>query len=277
MNGILVGNETYYETLSAVEYRRRDSIEAKGKAEPVRVWEAVRLREKRARPRLGTPLLGRDAELERLVGLWTRVCEERAPAIGLVLGQAGVGKSRLLAEVTARAAKTGSVLTGRCLSYGEGITYWPVLEIAREAAGIVHGDELAAVTGKLGALLERLPLADMDQLRTIAAALANLIGTPHTPEGTYLSSEISQAELHWGIRRFFQLHAVERPLVVVFEDLHWAEPTLLELIAYLIEDRAGGPILVLGTGRPELHDARPEWFVESPHHVEYPSRAAGRG
>ena len=270
VNGILVGNETYHETVSAVEYRRRDSIEAKGKAEPVRVWEAVRLREKRALPRLGTPLLGRGAELERLVGLWTTVCAGQEPALGVVLGQAGVGKTRLLAEVTEHAATTGSVFTGHCLSYGEGITYWPVVEIVREAAGIQHGDELATVSGKLGALLERLPVTDTDQLRTIAAALANLVGSPQTPEGTYLSSEIAQAELHWGIRRFFQLHAVERPLVVVFEDLHWAEPTLLDLLAYLVEEREGGPILVLGTGRPELQEVRPAWFVDSPHQLGIP-------
>jgi class 3 adenylate cyclase/tetratricopeptide (TPR) repeat protein len=264
VNGILVGDETYHETASAIEYRARDAIEAKGKSEPVRVWEAVRLREKRARP-LGAPLCGRDAELERLVGLWTTVCAQQEPALAVVAGQAGVGKTRLLAEVTAQVAATGSVFSGRCLSYGDGITYWPVVEIVREAASIQHGDDLATVSAKLGAVLGRLPLADTDQLRTIAAALSNLIDSPETPQGTYLSSEISQAELHWGIRRFFQLHAVERPLVVVFEDLHWAEPTLLDLMAYVVEDRDGGALFVLGTGRPELEHLRPDWFVESPH------------
>ncbi len=268
VNGILVGNETYHETVSAIEYREREPIEAKGKSEPVRVWEALRPRGTPGRPVLGAPLVGRAAELDRLVGLWTAVGEEAQPALAVLVGQPGVGKTRLLGELTSHAATTGSVLTGRCISYGEGISYWPVVEIVREAAGIQHGDDLASVSGKLGALLERLPVSDTDQLRTIAAALANLVGSPHTPQGTYLTTEISQAELHWGIRRFFQLYAAERPLVVVFEDLHWAEPTLLDLISYVLEDAdEGGAILVVATGRPELQELRPAWFVDSPHRV----------
>jgi predicted ATPase len=168
----------------------------------------------------------------------------------VLLGAPGIGKSRLIAEATAQAATAGSVFSGRCLSYGEGITYWPVVEIVKQPAGMQHGDEDYTVSAKLGALLERLPIDDLDQLRTIAAALANLVGSRQTPHATYMTAEISQAELHWGIRRFLQLLATERPLVVVFEDLHWAEPTLLDLIAYVVEEIDGGPLLVLATGRP---------------------------
>jgi class 3 adenylate cyclase/tetratricopeptide (TPR) repeat protein len=275
VNGILVGHETYHETVAAIDYRPRDSIEAKGKSEPVRVWEAVRIRSSRGRTSVGARLLGRDAELARLSELWADVRGGQEPALAVLTGQPGVGKSRLVAEVSAQAAMTGSVLTGRCLSYGEGITYWPVLEIVREAAEIQHGDELAEVSSKLGALLERLPVSDPGQLRTIAAALANLTDSPHTPQGRYLTSEISQAELHWGIRRFLQLYAAERPLLVVLEDLHWAEPTLLELIAFLVEDSSGGPFLVLGTGRPELREQRPAWFVESSHRLVLPLEPLG--
>ena len=186
-----------------------------------------------------------------------------------------MGKSRLLAEPTAHAATTGSVLSGRCLSYGEGITYWPVVEIVEQAAGILLGTTLQ-VSAKLGALFERLPIEDLDQLRTIAAALANLVGSPQTPQGTYMTAEISQAELHWGIRRFFQLLAAERPLVVVLEDLHWAEPTLLDLIAYVVEDAASGPMLVLATGRPELQQSRPGVLAESDAPACVPARASCR-
>src|SRR4029453_3674595 len=122
---------------------------------------------------------------------------------------------------------------GRCLSYGEGITYWPITEIFKQAAGILRSDHRATVAARLHKFLAALATEDVDELRTIAAALSNLIGIPTTPRGTYASSEISQAELHWGIRRTLPLLATERPTAVVIEDLHWAEPTLLELIAYV--------------------------------------------
>ncbi|MDQ4030492.1 MAG: hypothetical protein M3168_05565, partial [Actinomycetota bacterium] len=146
-------------------------------------------------------------------------------------------------------------------------TYWPIVEIVKQAAGMLLGDEPDKISSKLGALLERLPIDDRDQLRTIAAALANLLGSHETPQGTYMTAEISQAELHWGIRRFFQLLAAERPLVVVLEDLHWAEPTLLDLIAYVVEDVAGAPMLVLATARPELQQSRPSLLAESEHRL----------
>src|SRR5207302_9867825 len=114
--------------------------------------------------------------------------------------------------------------------YGEGITYWPVVEIFKSAAGILQSDDREKSAQKLDAFLETLPTDDLDELRTIASALSNLIGIPTTPRGTYVTSEISQPELHWGIRRALQLMAGAKPTVVVVEDLHWAEPTLLELI-----------------------------------------------
>src|SRR5207244_2538288 len=142
----------------------------------------------------------------------------------------GAGKSRLLEELGRRVPEA-AVHKGRCLSYGEGITYWPIAEIVRAAAGVRQGDDEEALSTKLGNLVESLPCVDVDQLRTIAAALANLVGARRTPRGTYAAMEISQSELHWGIRRFFELLADERPLLLVLEDLHWAEPTLVELVA----------------------------------------------
>src|SRR4029077_15088816 len=115
-------------------------------------------------------------------------------------------------------------------------------EILEGAAGILKSDDVETVSAKLGALLEGLPSDDLDQLRTMASALANLIGIPRTPRGTYSAEEISQAELHWGIRRVLELRAAKRPLVLVFEDLHWAEETLFDLIDFL--RGAAGPILL---------------------------------
>src|SRR5262249_18940320 len=110
---------------------------------------------------------------------------------------------------------------------------------------------------RLAACLESLRTEDVDELRTIAAALSNLIGIPTTPRGTYATSEISQAELHWGIRRALQLLATERPTAVVVEDLHWAEPTLLELLSYLLAEEAGVPLAIIATARPEIEDQAP--------------------
>ena len=142
-----------------------------------------------------------------------------------------------------------TVHRGKCLSYGEGITYWPIVEIFKSAAGILQSDDREASAQKLDTFLETLPTDDLDELRTIASALSNLIGIPTTPRGTYVTSEISQAELHWGIRRTLQLLAAERPTAVVVEDLHWAEPTLLELLAYLLADEA------VRAARGHRHDA----------------------
>src|SRR5439155_17300611 len=144
-----------------------------------------------------------------------------------------------------------TVLTGRCLSYGEGITYWPMTDIVKGAAGIRRSDEAETASSKLGTLLESLPTEDADALRTMAAAVSNVVGVPTTPRGTYAAAEIGQSELHWGLRRLFELLAARRPLVLVIEDLHWAEPTLLDLIRFLAEGERA-PIFVLTSGRPEL-------------------------
>src|SRR5204863_1256107 len=142
----------------------------------------------------------------------------------------------------------------RCLSYGEGITYWPVTEIFKSAAGIIQSDDRDTVAARLGTFLESLGTEDTDELRTIASALSNLIGIATTPRGTYATSEISQAELHWGIRRALQILAREKPTAVIVEDLHWAEPTLLELMSYVLGEEADVPLLLIGTARPELED-----------------------
>src|SRR5206468_9037646 len=114
----------------------------------------------------------------------------------------------------------------------------------RSAAGILQSDDRETSAARLDAFLETLGTEDLDELRTIASALSNLIGIPTTPRGTYATSEISQAELHWGIRRALQLLARQKPTAVVVEDLHWAEPTLLELLSHVVTDDVDVPILL---------------------------------
>jgi class 3 adenylate cyclase/tetratricopeptide (TPR) repeat protein len=263
VNGIVVGELTYKATHDAIEYREAEPISAKGKSAPVPVWEAIAVGE----PTAGSlpvegPLIGRDSELDALLELRKRVTADRRPRHATLLGAPGIGKSRLVAEVAMHASDAGAVHLGRCLPYGEGITYWPVTEILKSASGIRQDDAVPAMAEKLGSLLDGLETDDPDELRTMAAAISNLVGVPTTPRGTYSATAISQAELHWGIRRVLQLLARKRPLTLVIEDLHWAEPTLLELIRYLASDDGDAPIFILDSARPELAETAAAFLVE---------------
>jgi tetratricopeptide (TPR) repeat protein len=258
VDGILVSRTTYLATQNAFVFEAAEPIQAKGKSEPVEVWVVGgELEEAALGQRRQTELVGRDAELAELVRFCSELLEERQAGLATIVGAPGVGKSRLLLELVGRLQSDFEVHRGKCLSYGEGIAYWPVVEIFKSAAGILQSDDLEASAQKLDTFLETLPTDDLDELRTIASALSNLIGIPTTPRGTYVTSEISQAELHWGIRRVLQLLAGEGPTAVVVEDLHWAEPTLLELISYLLAEEARVPLAIIATARPEIEEAAP--------------------
>jgi class 3 adenylate cyclase/tetratricopeptide (TPR) repeat protein len=257
-DGILVGSATYLATKRAFDFREAEPIQAKGKSEAVAVWEVVAAHDgAAARPRDETPLVGREEELAELAAFCDERLGERRAGIATIVGSPGIGKSRLLHELVSRLEERCNVHWGRCLSYGEGITYWPITEIFKSAAGMLRSDEREVVAAKLDAFLESLATDDIDELRTIAASLSNLIGIPTTPRGTYATSEISQAELHWGIRRTLQLLAAERPTAIVVEDLHWAEPTLLELIAYIAGDDTDAPLVLVCSARPDLEEVSP--------------------
>jgi class 3 adenylate cyclase/tetratricopeptide (TPR) repeat protein len=260
-NGVLVDDATHRASSHAIEYREAEPLLAKGKAEPLGVWEAVAIGgDPGRRAPSQAPFVGRVSELGLLTDLLAGVRSNRRRALCTVLAEPGVGKSRLLNEFEAGSA--ADVLHGHCLPYGEGITYSPVIEIVKRAAGILHSDSAEVVSGKLGSLLESLPTDRPDELRTIAAALANLVGVPRTPAGTYSAAQITQAELHWGLRRLVELVAADRTLVLVFEDLHWAEPTLLELLRFVADGEAPVSLLVLGTARPELAESSPAILVQ---------------
>src|SRR5919204_2017789 len=258
VNGVMVGELTYQATREVIEYEDAEAIAAKGKAEPVPVWVAVRPLEVAERGRaVEGHLVGRDAELEELLSVWEAVRRDRLPGLAFVTGLPGIGKSGLLHELAARIAGDGEVHWGGCLPYGEGITYWPVMEIIKDAAGILQSDDTTAIAARLGGLLEGFGIEDVEELRTMAAAVSNLLGVATTPRGTYQAAQITQAELHWGIRRVLQLLARDRPIALMFEDLHWAEPTLIELIQFILQDQADVPLLVLASGRPEAAEAHP--------------------
>ena len=245
---ILLGAVTHSLVRDAVEAESVQPIAAKGKAEPLAAWRLIRVHAGSAgrRRRLEAPLVGRERELARLEGAFRQAVADRACALFTLLGSAGIGKSRLVAEFLGSIAGEATILRGHCLSYGDGITYWPIGEIVRAAAGIDDADTLEAARDKIGARLAGERDADV-----LAARICSAIG---------LSSEPApQDEIFWSVRKLIEHVARERPLVVVIEDIHWAEPTLLDLIEHIVDWSRDAPVLVLCPARPDLLDRRPAW------------------
>ena len=232
---ILIGAVTRRLVAHATRLEPVDAIAAKGKRAPVEAWRvlgAIEGAEPFAR-RTDTPLVGRDAELASLRA------ELDAAAGGAcrlvtVVGPAGSGKSRLATELVAAVADRAAVVTGRCLPYGDGITFWPLIELVRSLGGEDAVAETVAGEPDAALILERLN------------GLTG--GESRAPE-----------ELFWAVRRLLEALARERPLVVRLEDIHWAEPTLLDLVEYVSRWSRDARILLLCLARPDLLEQRPRW------------------
>jgi DNA-binding SARP family transcriptional activator len=229
VGGVLLSDETYRLV--------RDAVLAE------EVGGAWRLDEVRADAppyarRLDAPLVGREDELERLRGAYANACADRHCRVVTVVGEAGIGKTRLARELVAPLREEARVLVGRCVSYGEGATYLPIAEIVRQAA---PEQSLAGIRG----LLRAEEGADV-----VAQRVAELVGLVEAPA--------APGETFWAFRRFLEALAREHPTLVVLDDIHWAEPTLLDLIEYLGE-WAEGPILVVCLARPDLLETRSGW------------------
>jgi len=242
-NEVLIGELTYSLVRDAVEVEPVAPLELKGKAERVPAYRLIAVRgdEGRAR-RQDMPLVGRQAELAVLRASYQQATGTRTPTLLTVVGDAGVGKSRLIREFVDAVAGHATVVHGRCLSYGEGITFWPLVEIIRGAAEIHEDDPPPVARLKLRGLV-----ADPD----VAARIASIAGLNATP--------FPLPELHWGARRLLELLADRQPLVVVVDDLHWAEPAFLDFVEHVLDAAAGAPILLLATARHDLLEARPAW------------------
>jgi class 3 adenylate cyclase/tetratricopeptide (TPR) repeat protein len=245
---ILIGEPTYRLVRDAVEVEPVEPLALKGKAELVRAYRLTSVHtgaEAHAR-RMDSPMVGRDREIHLLHEAIDRAVSERTCHLFTLLGSAGVGKSRLVVEFLQQVATTASVLRGRCLSYGEGITFFPVAEVVRDAAGISDHDSPEAATARIESLAERT-----DQPFIVAASVAELIGLAPGP--------VAAEDASWAIRSFLEGLARERPLVVVFDDIHWAEPAFLDLVEHVADWTRDAPILLLCLARPELLDLRPGW------------------
>jgi class 3 adenylate cyclase/tetratricopeptide (TPR) repeat protein len=245
---VLIGGDTYELVRSAVDAEPVQPLTVKGKAEPLAAWRLVSVHDVRAAVprRMDIPLVGREGELRLLEEAFDRAGRERRCHLFTVLGEAGVGKSRLVAELVRERDEVGRVLTGQCLPYGEGITYWPLAEMVRTASDAGADDDRLAARRRLDELL-----AGDEQGAEVADRVACAIG---------LADDTASAqEIHWAVRRMFEVLARERPAVVVFEDIHWAEPPLLDLIDHVAEWSRSSPFLLVTTARPDLLDQRPSW------------------
>jgi tetratricopeptide (TPR) repeat protein len=257
VNGILVGEGTYRATRHAIDYREAPPVEAKGKSEPVKVWEAVGARSRfgsDVEQKLRTPLVGRERERDLLADALTRARTEQSAQLVTLVGVPGIGKSRLVAElfqITDAEEEIISWRQGRSLPYGERVSFWALGEIVKAHAGILESDDTATAEEKLGAMIETLAEddAERDWLIRHTRPLVGLEGPGNT--------EREEAFAAW--RRLLEAAAEQRPLVLVFEDLHWADDGLLDFVDHLADWATTVPLLIVGTARPELLDRRPGW------------------
>jgi class 3 adenylate cyclase len=254
VNRVAVGEQTYRATEPVFEYEPLQPVLVKGKAEPVSLWWA-----KAARARFGTditrqhasPLVGRELEKPLLIGTFERAAQQRSVQLVTVVGEPGVGKSRLVAELFAYLETKPEFIRwrqGRCLPYGEGITFWALGEIVKAEAGILESDSAEVAAAKLEAAVS----PEEPERPWLLQRLAPLVGVE-------AESPAERQELFTAWRRFLEGLAAARPSVLVFEDLHWADEALLAFLEHLAEWAEGVPLLVLCTARPELYERRPSW------------------
>jgi class 3 adenylate cyclase/tetratricopeptide (TPR) repeat protein len=232
---ILIGEMTQLLVGAVLTAEPVQALTVKGKSAPLRAYR-VTAAAATAALRTASPFVGRRTELDRLEAALTTAVNKRVPQLATVVGAPGIGKSRLVSELLSRV--DARVLVGRCLSYGDAITYWPLVEILHEL-----GDVEAGLAGE----------DDADLISLRLAAAAGEAGASASPE-----------EIAWAFRRLLERLSRDQPVVVVLDDVHWAEPALLDLVEYVVTFAQDAPALVLCTARSELFETRPEWAAPRP-------------
>ncbi|MBA3688032.1 MAG: AAA family ATPase [Chloroflexi bacterium] len=243
---IVIGAVTYALVRDAVTAEPLAPLKLKGKSEPVPAWRLTGVEEtshRRSRPQ-EAPLVGRQRPLRMLEDAFSAAVDERVCHLFTVLGVAGVGKSRLVEEFVGGLGDQATVATGRCLAYGSGITYWPVAEALRN--GLANAEAEDGAGAGLAAVLRGEPEADR-----LTAAVGSLLGMN--------AQAHDQEELFWGVRKTFEALARRRPLALVLDDIHWGEPTFLDLVEHIADWTRDAPILLIAVARVELLETRPLW------------------
>ncbi len=242
---LLIGPAAHRLTLGRVEVEDVGPVDLKGLDRQIWAWRATGTNGSGSRPHAQqAPLVGRDSELELLVNTYERALRDKRAHLFTIYGEPGVGKSRLAHEFS-EGLEGATVLAGRSLPYGEGVTYWPLAEMVKCAAGIVDDDPLDVAIEKLRDFCEDEAVAD---LLGLASGVLEAV-----------QAERSQQEIAWAAREWAQRLGQEQPLVLIFEDIHWAEEPLLELIEHLATWVREAPLLLISLARPELLDIRPGW------------------
>ncbi len=244
---VLLGLETYALVRDAVKVDEGRAFTLKGKVDPVTGFRLLEVDPGSGSPSRATPaFVGRARESEALRDAFDASLREDRCVLMTVLGAAGVGKSRLAGEFADGLGRAARVVRGRCLPYGDGITFWPIAELVKDACGVTTEDSREAARAKIDQAVE-----GSDQGGLIAERVAAVSGFAESPGG--------MQETFWAIRRFIECLQTERPLVVLFDDIQWAEPTFLDLVEYLAGWSRGARILVLCLARLDLLDVRPSW------------------
>ncbi len=250
---VILGDLTYRLARDQIEVEPIPPLTLKGKTEPVPAYRLLGVGQRpseRADPT--TPFVGRETELTRLETMLVEVSATRSCELVTVVGDAGVGKSRLVREFAGRAAQRdrSQVLRGRCLPYGDGVTFWPIYEIVRGAAEIADEDPRELALAKITDIARGTINSEEDAVMVVERVAA-AVGLSTTP--------FPVPELFWGIRKLLEAIASRRPLVAIVDDIHVAAPTFLELLDHMLESVTGSPILLLTTARRELLETRTEW------------------
>jgi class 3 adenylate cyclase/tetratricopeptide (TPR) repeat protein len=255
---VLVDDVTRRSSEAAIEYEDAGAHQVKGREQPVHAWRALRVVAgvggARRSVGLEAPFVGRERELQTIIAVAEDTVENRTARLVTVTGEAGTGKSRLLWEFFKYIDGIEELRwwhQGRCLAYGEGVAYWALGEMVRARAGISEDDEPPVQHEKLRAAIERF-VSDERERRLIEPRLAQLLGLEQR-------SATEAADLFSGWRLFFERMATASPVILVFEDLQWADSGLLDFVDYLLEWSAEHPIFILALGRPELEPRRPGW------------------
>jgi DNA-binding SARP family transcriptional activator len=264
VNGVLVGEQTFRATRHAIEYREAEPVAARGKSTPIRVWEAIGVL---AQPgvdpsRHHSPFVGRERELGALQERLAWAASERLPQLVTILGVPGIGKTRLVSELQQAAAAADQPLRwrqGRSLPYGDGVSFWALGEMVKSEAGILESDPTEKVERKLRNAVRRI-VEDPGEADQIARYLGALLGLG----GEEAATADRRGDTFAAWRHFLEVLADDRLLVLVFEDLHWADDALLDFVDELVDRVGSVPILVVATARPELLERRPGWAGGKP-------------